>query len=125
MKIQLNTDANINGTEALAAKVSATIEQALDHFKDQITRVEVHISDESRGKTGLHDHRCMLEVRLEGLQPLAVTEHAETLDQAVDGASEKLEHLLDSKLGRMNDRRGKAPLPPLSEADVESEQDVE
>jgi ribosomal subunit interface protein len=121
MKIQLNTDANINGTEALAARVNATIEQALDHFKDQITRVEVHLSDESHGKTGLHDHRCMLEVRLEGLQPLAVTEHAETLDQAVDGAAQKLENLLDTKLGRMNDRRGKKPLPPLSETDLEPE----
>ena len=29
MKIQLNTDVNIEATEALAAQVSATVEQAL------------------------------------------------------------------------------------------------
>ncbi len=32
MKIQLNTDVHIEGTEALAAQVSATVEQALEHF---------------------------------------------------------------------------------------------
>jgi len=30
MKIQLNTDVHIDGTEALAAQVSATVEQALE-----------------------------------------------------------------------------------------------
>lgn len=119
MKIQFNTDANIHGTEALAANVSASIEQALDHFKNQITRVEIHLSDESRGKSGQHDQRCMLEVRLEGLQPFAVTDHAESLDQAVDGAAQKLVNLLNSKLGRMNDRREKTSPPPLLETDPE------
>lgn len=121
MKIQLNTDANIHGTEALAERVNASIEQALDHFKDQITRVEVHLSDESRGKTGLHDQRCMLEVRLEGLQPLAVTDHAESLDEAIEGAAQKLAHLIESKLGRMNDRHHRRSHPPV--LDVEPEQD--
>ncbi len=34
MKIQLNTDVNIDGTEALAAQVSATVEQALERFAE-------------------------------------------------------------------------------------------
>ena len=116
MKIQFNTDVNIHGTEALADRVSASVEQALEHFKHHITRVEIHLSDESRGKSGQHDHRCMLEARLEGQQPVAVTHHAGTLDQAVEGASEKLAHLLESKLGRLHDRRDKAPAP-FSEPD--------
>ena len=33
MKIQLNTDVHTEGTEALAAQVSATVEQALEHFR--------------------------------------------------------------------------------------------
>ena len=39
MKIQLNTDVNIEATEALAAQVSATVEQALARFREHITRV--------------------------------------------------------------------------------------
>jgi len=106
MKIQLNTDVNIDGKEALAAQVSATVEQALDRFSEHITRVEVHLADENGGKSGQKDHRCMLEARLEGRQPVAVTEHAATLEQAVQGAAQRLAHLLDSTLGRMHEHRG-------------------
>ena len=57
MKIQLNTDVHIEGTEALAAQVSASVEQALERFSEHITRVEVHLSDENGGKSGQHDQR--------------------------------------------------------------------
>ena len=126
MKIQFNTDANIHGTEALASQVTTSVEQALDHFKDHITRVEVHLSDESKGKSGLHDQRCMLEARLEGRQPVAVTDHAETLEQAVNGAAKKLAHRLESTLGRLKDHRKKAPNLPLPEtgSDIEAPTDI-
>jgi len=114
MKIKLNTDVNINGTEALAARVSATVEQALERFEEHITRVEVHLSDENAGKSGQLDQRCMLEARLEGRQPVAVTNNATTLDQAVQGAAQKLAHLLDSTLGRLKDHREKTAGLPLS-----------
>lgn len=117
MKIQLNTDINIEGTEALAAQVRATVEQALAHFSAHITRVEVHLSDENAGKSGQHDQRCMLEARLESRQPVAVTEHAATLEQAVHGAAQKLAHLLDSTLGRLHDHREKTSGRPLSGTD--------
>ena len=108
MKIQLNTDGNIDGNEALAAQLSATIDQALARFSEHVTRVEVHLSDENGGKNGQQDQRCMLEARLEGRQPVAVTEHAATLEQAVNGAAHKLARLLDSALGRLNEHRDKA-----------------
>lgn len=114
MKIQVNTDVNIDGTEALAAKVDATIEQALQRFSKHVTRVEVHLGDENGGKNGQHDQRCMLEVRIEGRQPLAVTEHAATLEQAVHGAAQKMAHLLDSTLGKLHDHREKTSGLPLS-----------
>ncbi len=117
MKIQLNTDVHIGGTDALAAKVAATVEQALERFSEHITRVEVHLSDENGGKKGPHDQRCMLEARLEGRQPVAVTEHAATLEQAVHGAAHKLAHLLDSALGRLHDHREKTSGLPLSGTD--------
>ena len=114
MKIQLNTDVHIDGTEALAAQVRDTIEQALDHFSQHVTRVEVHLSDENGGKSGQKDQRCMLEARLEGRQPVAVTDHAATVEQAVHGAAQKLARLLDSTLGRLHDHREKTSGLPLS-----------
>lgn len=106
MKIQLNTDVHIDGTEALAAQVNATVEQALKRFSEHVTRVEVHLSDENAGKSGQQDQRCMLEARLEGRQPVAVTDQAATLEQAVQGAAQKLARLLDSTLGRLHEHRG-------------------
>jgi len=114
MKIQVNTDVNIDGTEALAAQVRATVEHALKHFAEHITRVEVHLSDENGGKSGPHDQRCMLEARLEGRQPVAVTEQAATQEQAVHGAAQKLSRLLDNTLGRLRDHREQTSGLPLS-----------
>ncbi|WP_291010646.1 HPF/RaiA family ribosome-associated protein [Hydrogenophaga sp.] len=123
MKIQLNTDVNIDGTEALAAQVSATVEQALARFSAHITRVEVHLSDENAGKSGQHDQRCLLEARLEGRQPVAVTEHAPTSQRAVHGAAHKLAHLLDSTLGRLHDHREKTSGLPMSGTDPKNRSD--
>jgi ribosomal subunit interface protein len=114
MQIQLNTDAHIEATEALTAQVNATVEQTLKRFSEHITRVEVHLSDENGDKSGQLDQRCLLEARLEGRQPVAVTEHAATLEQAVHGAAQKLARLLDSTLGRLHDHREKTSGLPLS-----------
>lgn len=108
MKIQVNTDANIEGNQALAAHVTATVEQALGRFSDHITRVEAHLSDENGAKSGPRDQRCLLEARVEGRQPVAVTEVAATLEQAVQGAADKLARRLGSTLGRLHDRRSHA-----------------
>ena len=117
MKIQLNTDVHIESTQALAAQVSATVGQALKRFSEHITRVEVHLSDENGGKTGQKDQRCLLEARFEGRQPVAVTDQAATLEQAVQGAAHKLAHLLDSTLGRLYDHRDRTSGLPLSGTD--------
>jgi ribosome-associated translation inhibitor RaiA len=104
MQIQMNTDGNIEGHEALATQVNSTVESALKRFSDHITRVEVHLNDENSDKKGgNHDMRCMMEARLEGRQPIAVTHHAATVDQAVDGAADTLTKLIESTLGRLRD----------------------
>lgn len=119
MKIQVNTDANVAGHARLVAHVSTTIEHALARFKDQVTRVEVHLSDENAAKTGPQDQRCLLEARLEGRPPLAVTDHGATQEQALIGATQKLQRLLDSTLGRLGAQRDKAVLPPTVETDAD------
>jgi hypothetical protein len=48
-----------------------------------------------------------MEARPRGSQPLAVTYVASNLDQALVGACEKLERLLDSTLSQLDDPRGK------------------
>ncbi len=101
MKIQINTDANINQSEAQPEQTEAILTDILERFANQITRVEVHLSDEnSNKKSGLADMRCLLEVRLEGLQPVVVTDEAASVEQAIEGAAGKMRRSLDSILGK-------------------------
>ena len=103
MKIQINTDHNIEGTAEFANWVTSVVEDALERCRDHVTRVEVHIRDENGDKGGQDDKRCMMEARLEGRQPTAVTHQAATLELAVEGAVKKLEHSLRSTLERLQD----------------------
>ena len=98
MQIQVNTDHHIKGGEDLAARVQQMVGHSIDHFSDRITRIEVHLSDENSSKHGQNDKRCMLEARLAGLQPIAVTHQAESLQLAIDGATDKLEKALGHAL---------------------------
>ncbi|HUG98126.1 MAG TPA: HPF/RaiA family ribosome-associated protein [Gammaproteobacteria bacterium] len=105
MLIQINTDDNVNQSDALTERIEATVRDVLARFADQVTRVEVHLSDEnSDKKSGSADIRCLLEARLAGLQPVAVTDAAATVEQAVDGAVRKMRRSLDSTLGRRQKR---------------------
>jgi len=117
MQIQINTDHNIHGYESAAASVVATLENALRRFSAHITRVEVHLGDENASKRGSDDKRCMMEARLEGHPPVAVTHHAATIGQAIDGASEKLAHRLERTLGRRHSHRGNGAMPTTAEQD--------
>jgi ribosome-associated translation inhibitor RaiA len=105
MLIQINTDDNIDHSDGLMEGIEATVRDVLDRFADQLTRVEIHLSDENSDKKGgSTDMRCLLEARLAGFQPVAVTEEAATVEQAVEGAVRKMRRSLDSTLGKRRER---------------------
>ena len=115
MQIQVNTDHNIDGHEAMATHVRTVVEHALTRFGEHITRVEVHLSDENADKSGQHDKRCVIEARLAGRPPIAVTSHAGSLHQAIDGASGKVTRLIESTLGRAAEKSHTDPTPGIAE----------
>lgn len=102
MHIQINTDKNVEGPDAFSDQMKAIVESTLNRFDEHITRVEVHLSDENSDKAGINDKRCLMEARLEGRQPIAVTHRAANSDLAVRGAAEKLKHVIESTLGRLD-----------------------
>ncbi|MBE0644337.1 MAG: HPF/RaiA family ribosome-associated protein [Bacteroidetes bacterium] len=114
MQIQINTDHNIEGREALSAQITSIVESALTRIRDHITRVEVHLSDDASHKNGQDSKRCVMEARLARRQPIAVTHHAPTMDQAVDGASAKLTRLIENTVGRLRDHGSQRSDPPPS-----------
>jgi len=103
MQIQFNTDKNVPGNEDLIASSTSLISEELRRYGQQITRVEVHFSDEDGNKDGLNDKRCMLEARLAGMKPIAVTNQANTHEQAFSGAIDKLKASLEKITGRLKD----------------------
>ena len=105
MQIQINTDSSVKAPEKLVTYVTDVVQSALGRFSDRITRVEVHLRDENSHKSGQDDKRCMMEARLEGRQPIAVTNHSATLEQAADGAALKLRHSIERTLDRLRDHR--------------------
>lgn len=110
MKILLNTDHNVEGSAALGERVERDLATALTRFKDRLTRVEIHLRDESAGRTTGDDVRCLIEARPAGEEPVVVTHHAGTVDEAVMGATDKLVSLLSSKFERLESRESRATI---------------
>ncbi len=107
MQVQVNTDNHIDGREALARTAESIVRSALERFGDRITRVEVHLGDENGQKSRGDDKRCLLEARPTGRKPVAVTHVAGSLEAAVEAAAGKLQRLLDSEFGRLDDHKGR------------------
>ena len=80
--------------------VSARSQAALDHFGDRIRRVDVHLSDSVGDKAGHDDKCCMIEARRDGREPIVVTHHEATMDQAIRGAVHSLKKSVESAFGR-------------------------
>ena len=101
MNIQINTDKNISASDGLFAFVKDKVSSSLSHYGDRITTVEVHLGDENSDKEGARDKRCMVEARVANLQPIAVTEQADTIEQAIAGAANKIKRAVGNSLGKL------------------------
>lgn len=109
MQIQVNTSNGLENKETLERWADAEVRQSLHRFADDVTRVEIHLSDENHS-TGGADKKCLMEARLAHHQPLVATEHAANIDAAFRGAMDKLKRLLESKLGREAKHRDRASI---------------
>lgn len=98
MTIQFNTDKTINGDKKQQDYFTSQITEELKNYESNITRIEVHLSDENGEKEGVNAIRCLLEARIEGKQPIAVTEQANSVELAVSGAITKLKSSLKKTL---------------------------
>ena len=107
MQIQLNTDKHVQGDDALGAWVEQQLRERLGRFGDAVTRIEVHLSDINGARAGGDDKRCKLEARLAGRQPVAVSHDAGKVADAMFGAADKLQRMMDATLGRTRDAAGR------------------
>lgn len=101
MQIQFSIDCKDNGHERIENYFTTTINETLKRFDDKITGVTVHLADENGSKTGPDDKRCTIEVHAMGLNPLAVTNHADTVEKAIKGATDKMKSALEHAYGKL------------------------
>jgi len=102
MQVQVNTSNGVENKETLERWAGEFLNDALSRFRQEITRVEVQMSDENSAAKGGPNLRCMLEARLNGHEPLAVNHHAETQDLAFRGATQKLVRLIEHTMGKLD-----------------------
>jgi hypothetical protein len=102
MQVLVNTGDGLEGKDTLERWATDFLNTELLRWRDEISRVQVQLSDEAKGKRNGEDMRCMLEARINGHQPIAVQHHAENMDEAIRGASIKLIRALDHILGKLD-----------------------
>lgn len=102
MTIQFNTDHNIKIDEKHRLSFKSILTDALYRFRDHISHLEVHFSDEDGNKNSQNDIRCLLEARLVGYNPIIATNNANTNELAIDGAIEILKTSLNTHVNRLN-----------------------
>jgi len=96
MQITISTDNHIEGSDRMENYFSEVLNNTLKRFEDKITSLEVHVSDENSGeKGGVDDKKCVIEARVNGLSPQAVTNHAPSVEFAIKGAADKMKKLLE------------------------------
>ena len=101
MEILINTDNNIEGTAEMITYFKTNIENDLNRFSEHLTRIEVKIADENGEKSVGNDKRCIIEARLKGMDPIAVTSHESTVEKAVKEASNKMKTSLEKLMGKL------------------------
>ena len=123
MQVLLNTDPHTDGRHEMAEHVEAVVRGALDRFGEQVTRVEVHLSDaNSHNKANPDEIHCHMEARLVGLDAVVTKDHDLTAHQAIRGAVTKLQRAVATTLSKHGRRHG---APPLKDSTFASTDDPE
>jgi len=89
---------DLETSAALTEHVENAVNKAMAHVNDRVTRVEVHLRDDKQKRRGPDDHRCMMEARIAGEQPLAVEAKGEDIYKVVTEAAGKVERAVTRRL---------------------------
>jgi hypothetical protein len=117
MQIQINSDKHIPMHAKLSGLIEADLHRILNRFEPQLTRIEVHLSDENGDKSGAQDKRCILEARPRHYPSLTVTNDSADVQTALSGAANKMQRLLETTFGRLHDKN-KNDTPRLGQDDL-------
>ena len=96
---------HVSLTDNLKSYVDAHLVSHIERYADdEASEVDIALVDTNGPKGGV-DKECRVTVRMPGLEAIHVTEAAETLFQAIDGARDRLENTIK----RAVDKRRQVP----------------
>lgn len=104
MQLELEGE-HIQISDAMESHVRKCLSTVEKRWGDRLTRVEMHLKDiNSKNKGGVDKH-CTFEARPAGLNPLTAEDTAEDAYDAIKGAADKLERVLEQAIERRERRR--------------------
>jgi ribosome-associated translation inhibitor RaiA len=104
MKVQVDHDDHVRSSATRRAEIEAMVTSSLDRFGASVTLVQVHLTDENGPRFGAEDKRCLMEARVRRHDPVVVSHRANSVQQAISGATTKLERSLTQVLERQRQR---------------------
>ncbi len=101
MTIEINTEKNFSEQKSFGKNIKELLAVDLLPFQEQITKIEIHFSDQNGNKNGMTDKKCLLEAHLKTIQPIVVTDKSSSYDLALIGATDKLKTTIESIFGKV------------------------
>ena len=117
MQVQVHAGDNVQGGESLAQWAQDEVQNKLSRFREQVTRVEVYLTDVDALRNGGKGKRCVMETRAAGRQPLAVNAEAEKVAEAFNAALEKLHRALETDIAKTRDKGNRETIRAATEDD--------
>lgn len=100
MLVQINFG-DVQHSPAIVSWTEDRIGAQLGHLTQKLTRVEVHLRDDSSpSKFSPDDKRCVMEGRIAGRRPVAVEHSGDDLYQVIDEAAGKLSRAVKRDIER-------------------------
>jgi ribosome-associated translation inhibitor RaiA len=104
MRTHVTTTGAIHAHQAFRDQVVESVDETMSRFGDIVTRVDIHLVEESARRSSAESVRCTAEAHVAGHGTVVVTQHAEHVEPAVREAVEKLEGSIARALGRLGVR---------------------
>ncbi len=100
MLLQVNFG-DVEHSDALESWSTERVHKQLGHLTDRLTRVEVHLRDDSSAAKSSHDDkRCVMEARIAGRRPLAVEHSGADMYKVIDETAGKLSRAVKNDIER-------------------------
>jgi hypothetical protein len=100
MFIEFNRDNQVTDSEASQETIEEIVNHRLSRLEKKVTSAEVHIAHVKESRTNNPEYRCSIEVRPDGLGPVAASAEGVGVEAVVRSACDKVLHAYEKVVGK-------------------------